>query len=88
MINTNYGFSSSYSDSETRYAQVTDYAKANGAYWSTSTQYFNNGLYWLRSPYYYYSYSAYYVYYGGNDRIDYVHVTNYGVRTACNINLE
>ena len=100
MYNTSYGFT----DDESRYAQVTDYAKANGAVWFTSTQYFNNGYYWLRSPYKYYSnYYASSVYYDGYvssdgiiyvDRVgkiyydDYVYNTGYVVRAACNINLE
>ena len=90
MRNINYGFGSSIDDLETRYAQVTDYAKANGVYWDYSTQYFNNGYYWLRSPDYYLSYYyAISVGFDGSfyDTFDFDDTDN-GVRAACNINLE
>ena len=85
MYNTSYGFT----DDESRYAQVTDYVKAKGVYWSTSTQYLDNGYYWLRSPYDGYSSYAVRVEYDGDIYYyDNVSRTNGGVRAACNINLE
>ena len=46
LNNSNYGFT----DAESRKAKVTDYAKATGAYWNTSSQNKDCGYYWLRSP--------------------------------------
>ena len=83
MYNGNYGFT----DNESRYAQVTDYAKAVGACWNTSIEYLDNGYYWLRSPNYYNSDSASFVHSDGyvNFGVDY---SNNGLRVACTINLE
>ncbi len=51
MVNVNYGYSKSVSDSDSaRRKQVTDYAKAMGCYMNTGSTYYNNGYYWLRSP--------------------------------------
>ncbi len=67
VTNSAYGFSSSYSASDTaRRKQNTDYAKVQGAYTSTGTSYAGNGWWWLRSPYYYNSYYARDVYFDGN----------------------
>ena len=50
VINSNYGFSSSYSDYDTaRQKKTTDYAQAQGAY-TNSGNYAGNGRWWLRSP--------------------------------------
>ena len=46
VTNSNYGFSSSIA----RIKKTTDYAQAQGAYTSTSTDYAGNGNWWLRSP--------------------------------------
>ena len=83
-INPGYGFSSYYENDEDRRAVVTDYAKAMGVWWATSSTYYNMGYWWLRSPYHYDSNYAsvvgsngfvyYYDYY-----VDYSH---YGVRPA------
>ena len=49
--NTTYGFNGEFrTNSETREAKNTVYAKERGAYTSTSTEYEGNGLWWLRSP--------------------------------------
>ncbi len=48
-LNSDYGFSTSKNSNETRYCQPTDWAKANGSYYSD--QYKNNGIYWTRTPY-------------------------------------
>ena len=51
VINSNYGFSSDYSDYDTaRQKKTTDYAQVQGAYTSTSSGYAGNGYWWLRSP--------------------------------------
>lgn len=57
-INSNYGFSTSTSSNNTRYAVTTDYVRAKGAYIGTSTNTYGNGLWWLRSPDSYYSFNA------------------------------
>ena len=81
--NSNYGFI----NNESRYAKLTDFAKAIGACWNTSPEYLDNGYYWLRSPDYDRSYNANFVNdYGVVDY--YVYSTDYGVRVACNINIE
>ncbi len=50
-INTSYGFSSSYSSSDTaRRAQGTDFSKSGGLYVTTSSSYLGNSNWWLRSP--------------------------------------
>ena len=49
--NTGYGFNGEFrTDSETREAKNTVYAKERGAYTSTSTEVEGNGWWWLRSP--------------------------------------
>ncbi|MDR0832161.1 MAG: InlB B-repeat-containing protein [Bacillales bacterium] len=50
--NTSYGFSSSTGFTNTRYAIVTDYAKANGAHSLESSPYNGTGYYWIRRIYY------------------------------------
>lgn len=87
--NSNYGFS----DDTLKCTKVTDYAKAVGAWWSTSSEYFGNGCYWLRSPYGNGS-AAYCVssdgevyycsYYSHGILVDHT----YGARVACTINLD
>ena len=84
IYNSGYGFN----NDESRYAKVTDYAKANGAYWSISTRYIDNGYYWLRSPYYDVSNRTNCVNHNGFVDDNRVSSTNYGVRVACNINLK
>lgn len=46
VTNPDYGFS----DNTARRKQVSDYARATGAYMSTSGSYHGNGIWWLRSP--------------------------------------
>ena len=89
ITNSNYGFSSSKYEDTSRYSQVTDYAKAVGAYWNTSVEYLDNGYYWLRSPVSNFDDYAYYV--SDNSYVysnDYVSNSYHGVRVACTINLE
>ena len=53
-INTAYGFNGEFrTESETREAKNTAYAKVCGAWTSTSTEYEGNGYWWLRSRGYY-----------------------------------
>ena len=50
-INSSYGFSTSHGSTDTRYCRTTDWARARGAYYYTSSgscEY--NGYYWTRSP--------------------------------------
>jgi uncharacterized repeat protein (TIGR02543 family) len=51
LLNTSYGFNSSSSASDTaRRGVLTDYARATGAWMSTSSSYYGNGCWWSRSP--------------------------------------
>ena len=50
-VEKNYGFSESFHEYDSlRRKKTTDYAKAQGAYTSTSTDSLGNGWWWLRSP--------------------------------------
>ena len=89
VINSNYGFSSSYGTKDTtRQKKTTDYAQAQGASTNTSTDYAGNGYWWLRSPIYDYSSNARDVISDG--RVDYsnnVRRTSFGVVPALQIKL-
>lgn len=50
-INSNYGFSTSTGQSDTRYCKATDWARARGASYTLDSSYLYNGYYWTRSPY-------------------------------------
>ncbi len=55
VLNTSYGFSSSYNTNDTaRQRKSTDYAQCQGCWTSTSSSYAGNSWWWLRSPYYSY----------------------------------
>lgn len=91
--NDDYGFKDDYGSINVKLleAKVTDYAKATGAHWEISSDYFDNGYWWLRSPDYYeyidayYSYSSCYVDSTGCS-INRASVTySYGVRPATTI---
>ncbi len=85
-----YGFSADYRDSDTaRRKQVSDYARATGAYMVTSSSYYGNGYWWLRSPNHYDGSSARGVNYGGNiyDYNRSVYYVNSGVVPALQIRL-
>ena len=85
IVNSNYGFI----DATSRCAQVTDYAKAVGAFWVVDPEYSDNSYYWLRSPDDEYNNSPLFVYYTGNIyNVYHVHFTYNGVRVACTINLK
>ena len=86
VTNSNYGFSSDYysTDDTARQKKTTDYAQAQGAYTSTSS----NGYWWLRSPYYYYSGVGEEVYTVGTGRAcNYPNYTDFGVVPALQIRL-
>ena len=51
VTNPDYGFSDNTAQNTARQKQVSDYARATGAYMSTSAFYHGNGYWWLRSPY-------------------------------------
>ena len=87
--NTAYGFNGEFrTDSETRVAKNTAYAKERGAYTSTSTEYGGNGWWWLRSPGYgsYYASSVIHGGYGDYGGID-VDNDSHAVRPALHLNL-
>ncbi len=90
-LNTNYGFSSynvGYGGEE-RMSIVTDYAKAMGVWWNTSSSYYNIGYWWLRSPSYDFSYNAGVVNYDGGVYIyDEVSISGIGVRPATTIAIQ
>ena len=60
-INSSYGFSTSTGSTNTRYCKTTDWARARGAWYSTSSSYLYNGYYWTRSPDSGYPYGAWLV---------------------------
>ena len=64
-IKSSYGFSESTSPTNTRYCRTTDWARARGAWYETSSSYLYNGHYWTRSPRSDHAYSAWYVRYDG-----------------------
>ena len=88
VLNTSYGFSSSYSAYDTaRQRKSTDYAQCQGCWTSTSSSYSGNSWWWLRSPYYsFYATAvdgggwAYYYYY-----YYYVNYTYRGIVPALNL---
>ena len=58
-LNADYGFSTDEDAHDTaRRCKTTDWARANGAWYSTSSSYLYNGYYWTRSPGSSYSYDA------------------------------
>ena len=84
---TGYGFASysSYGTGNSRIRMTTDFAKASGAYQSTTAGY--GGWWWLRSPYYYSSLDARHVYYDGfaYNYTYYVYDANGGVCPALSL---
>ena len=87
--NTAYGFNGEFrTESETREAKNTAYAKECGAWTSTSTEYEGNGFWWLRSPGSD-SLGASGVSYDGYGAANglYVHVDDNAVRPALHLNL-
>lgn len=72
-------------NSSTRYAITTDYARAKGAYMSTSTSTYGNGDWWLRSPHSIDSGLAFRVHRGGYLSNYIVNYARLGVRPALQI---
>ena len=89
VTNSDYGFSSDYSDYDTaRQMTVSDYARSTGVDMSTGSNYFGRGIWWLRSPSSGDRFYACYVDHNGYvDGIDYVGSDYYGVVPAMNIKL-
>ena len=88
-INTAYGFNGEFrTESETREAKNTAYAKVCGAWTSTSTEYEGNGYWWLRSRGYYSTDASYLNFYGrGYDVGSNVSFDDGAVRPALHLNL-
>jgi uncharacterized repeat protein (TIGR02543 family) len=90
LINTSYGFNSSYSAYDTaRRGALTDYARATGAYMSTNTSYYGNGYWWSRSPSAEYFRTVWDVSYEGSLYYDYYHASSAlsGVRPSFTVNI-
>ena len=87
--NTAYGFNGEFrTESETREAKNTAYAKECGVLTSTSTEYEGNGYWWLRSPGSYGNDASYVYNTGcGIESGDYVDNDDYAVRPALHLNL-
>ena len=88
-INSSYGFSTSADSSDTaRHCRTTDYARANGAYYYTSSGYYQyNGYYWTRSPFSDFSGGAWYVRVDGLLDFNEVNITSYSVRPGISIRI-
>ncbi|MFA6796901.1 MAG: DUF6273 domain-containing protein [Bacilli bacterium] len=72
VTNADYGFNNDGED-EARKKELTDYARAKGAYMDTSLENYGNCYWWLRSPYSGRSYSSRYV--NQNSCVRYISVT-------------
>lgn len=90
-LNETYGFENTgpETSSESRCCRTTDWARARGAYYYTSSgSYQYNGFYWTRSPYSAYSYGAWYVLSDGTlSHGDLVYNTFYSVRPGLSIKI-
>ena len=87
-LNSAYGFdTNSTTTSSTRCAKTTDYARANGAWVNTSSDFKNNGSYWTRTPTSQYYYTAWNVNSGGYLSQYGFDGTSHCVRTCISIKL-
>ena len=86
-INSSYGFSTSTGSTNTRYCKTTDWARARGAWYSTSSSKLYNGYYWTRSPRSGESNYAWYLYFDGNLYGNYVYNTYHSVRPGLSITI-
>ena len=87
-INSSYGFPTLTSSTNTRYCRTTDWARARGAYYYTSSgSYQYSGYYWTRSPHSGYSYVAWGVDYDGCLGNAYVDETGGSVRPGLSIKI-
>ena len=87
--NTAYGFNGEFrTESETREAKNTAYAKECGAWTCTGTEYEGNGRWWLRSPGFFSNYASDVWYDGSGDNYgDDVFYVDNAVRPALHLNL-
>lgn len=83
-LNSSYGFSTSPSSTNTRYAYATDFAKANGIYVNLN---YGTSYYWTRSPDSSNSEFAFRVSFDGNLRSNPVNTLIIGVRPALSLKL-
>lgn len=60
-MNSNYGFATTTTSTDTRGCRTTDWARARGAYYSRDDSNQYNGFYWTRSPYSGYTFSSWIV---------------------------
>lgn len=91
-INPSYGFETTCDLTDTRCCKTTDWARARGAYYYTSSSpYYHqyNGWYWTRSPSndYYYKYLAWDVDGGGSTTVSVVSTTRGSVRPALTVKI-
>lgn len=87
-INSGYGFSTSTSPTDTRYCRTTDWARARGAYYYTSSgSYQYNGFYWTRSPYSDFYDRACSVNYAGSRSTSVHDITSNSVRPSLSIKI-
>ena len=87
-INSSYGFSTSTGLSDIRCCKTTDYARARGVYYNTSSSsYLYNGLYWTRSPYSDHSKNAWNIGDGGSLSYNPAYYTTIGVRPGLSIKI-
>ena len=84
-LNADYGFSTSADSTTTRQCKTTDWARANGAWYSTDSSCLYNGYYWTRSPYSSYSGYAWGVSNDGHLSDSYVDDSGYSVRPSLRI---
>ncbi len=86
LSNQDYCNTAYFANAAARQCKTTDWARANGAWYSTDSSYLYNGYYWTRSPYSSSdSYYAWYVSYGGGLSYDYVVDSSYAVRPSLRI---
>ncbi|MBQ7307024.1 MAG: hypothetical protein IJW82_00675, partial [Clostridia bacterium] len=71
-----------------RQKKGTDYAKCQGLFVNTSSEYYGNSVWWLRSPYNNYSYRSFNVFIGGGINGSDVDFTIRGVLPALKIKLD
>ncbi len=74
-----------FADDAARQCKVTDWVKANCAWYSTDASYSGNGYYWTRSPYSNRSNNAWNVFYDGYLNYNYVNYSDYCVRPSLQI---
>ena len=88
-INSSYGFPTSTSSTDTRYCRTTDWARARGAYYYTSSGSYQQytGFYWTRSPNSYTSNTVWSINYGGDLSLDVVRNSFTCVRPGLSIKI-